>query len=162
MKIAHYTSVSLRKLKKSDLDDYYQLVGDSHVMEFISGTAYNYQEAENELNRIIDNNRLDFNIWAVENEQNEFVGIAMLQQEHETSANIGYRVLKKYWGMGYGLQIAQCLIQKAIKAKLLAVFADVDMENIASLRILNKLDFEEVEIRTNDLGREIGVFCLAL
>jgi ribosomal-protein-alanine N-acetyltransferase len=161
MKIAYHTSVSLRKLKKSDLERYYQLVGDEAVMEYI-GPAYNFQEAENELNRIIDNNRTDFNIWAAENEQHEFVGIGLLQQENETSANIGYRVLRKYWGNGYGLQIAQCLINKAAQDHLLAVFAEVDMKNTASLRILEELNFEEINIRTNDLGNEIGEFGLAL
>ena len=161
MKIAYHTSVSLRKLKKSDLELYYQLVGDDAVMSYI-GPAYNFQEAENELNRIIDNNRTDFNIWAAENEQHEFVGIGLLQQEHETSANIGYRVLRKYWGNGYGLQIAQCLINKAAQDDLLTVFAEVDMKNTASLRILEELYFEEISIRTNDLGNEIGEFGLAL
>ena len=161
MKIAYHTSVSLRKLKKSDLERYYQLVGDEAVMEYI-GPAYNFQEAENELNRIIDNNRPDFNIWAAENDLKEFVGIGLLQQEHETSANIGYRVLRKYWGNGYGLQIAQCLINKAAQDELLAVFAEVDMKNTASLRILEELYFEEINIRTNDLGNEIGDFGLAL
>jgi [ribosomal protein S5]-alanine N-acetyltransferase len=161
MKIAYHTSVSLRKLKKSDLERYYQLVGDEAVMEYI-GPAYNFQEAENELNRIIDNNRSDFNIWAAENELKEFVGIGLLQQEDETSANIGYWVLRKYWGNGYGLQIAQCLINKAAQDELLAVFAEVDIKNTASLRILEELYFEEINIRTNDLGNEIGDFGLAL
>ncbi len=158
MKLAHYTTVTLRKLRKSDLEDYYQLVGDTSVMAFI-GNAYNFQEAENELNRIIDNNRPDFNIWAAENEMQEFVGIGLLQQEHEKSANIGYRVLKKYWGNGYGLQIAQCLLQKASQNGLQAVYAEVEMENSASLKILEKLNFEEIEIRSNDMNNLIGLFC---
>ena len=158
MKLAHYTTVTLRKLRKSDLEDYYLLVGDRAVMAFI-GKAYSFQEAENELNRIIDNNRPDFNIWAAENEMQEFVGIGLLQQEHEKSANIGYRVLKKYWGNGYGLQIAQCLIQKAAQNSLKSVYAEVEMENTASLKILEKLNFEEIEIRSNDMNNLIGLFC---
>jgi RimJ/RimL family protein N-acetyltransferase len=161
MKIAYHTSVSLRKLNKSDLERYYQLVGDEAVMAYI-GPAYNFQEAENELNRIICNNRTDFNIWAAENEQHKFVGIGLLQQEHETSANIGYRVLRKYWGNGYGLQIAECLIQKAMQKNLIEIYAEVEMENLPSLKILEKLDFEEIEIRSNEIGNEIGLFCLKL
>jgi ribosomal-protein-alanine N-acetyltransferase len=162
MKIANYTSVSLRKLKKSDLEDYYQLVGDDAVMAFITGTAYNFQEAENELNRLVDNNRQDFNVWAAEDENNHFVGIGMLQQADDKSANIGYRVLRKYWRLGFGLQIAKCLIQKARQNKLRTIYAEVEMENHASLKILEKLDFEEIEIRTNEMGNEIGLFCLKL
>lgn len=162
MKIAHYTSVSLRKLKKSDLDDYYQLVGDSHVMAFISGSAYNFQEAEKELNHLIDNNRQDFNVWAAEDENNHFVGIGMLQQGTDKSGNIGYRVLRKYWRLGFGLQIAKCLIQKARQNRLSTIYAEVEMENLPSLKILEKLDFEEVEVRTNEIGNEIGVFSLTL
>jgi len=161
MKIAYHTTVRLRKLKKSDLDNYYQLVGDGAVMAYI-GPAYNYQEAENELNRIIENNRSDFMIWAAENEEKEFIGIGVLQQELETNGSIGYRVQKKFWGRGYGLQIAQCLINKAVEEDLLAVFAEVDMKNLASLRILEALGFEEVDIRTNELGNQIGVFGIAL
>jgi RimJ/RimL family protein N-acetyltransferase len=162
MKIANYTSVSLRKLKKTDLMDYYQLVGDEVVMTFITGTAYNYQEAENELNRLVDNNRQDFNVWAAEDEKNQFIGIGMLQQHDDKSGNIGYRVLRKFWGNGYGLQIAECLIQKAIQKNLIEIYAEVEMENLPSLKILEKLDFEEIEIRTNEMGNEIGLFCLKL
>jgi ribosomal-protein-alanine N-acetyltransferase len=158
MKLVHYTTVTLRKLRKSDLEDYYLLVGDRAVMAFI-GKAYSFQEAENELYRIIDNNRSDFNIWAAEDENKNFVGIGMLQQQKEDSCNIGYRVLKKYWGNGYGLQIAQCLIQKASQNGLQAVYAEVEMENSASLKILEKLNFEEIEIRSNDMNNLIGLFC---
>jgi ribosomal-protein-alanine N-acetyltransferase len=162
MKIANYASVSLRKLKKTDLEDYYQLVGDDAVMAFLTGTAYNYQEAENELNRLIDNYRQDFNVWAAEDENNNFVGIGMLQQGDDKSGNIGYRVLRKYWRLGFGFQIAKCILQKARQNKLSTVYAEVEMENLASLKILEKLNFEEIEIRTNEMENEIGLFCLKL
>lgn len=161
MKIAHYTSVSLRNLRKSDLDDYYQLVGDSNVMEFISDAVYNYDEAAAELNRLLEKKRKDFTVWAAENENHEFIGVGTLQIENNIG-HIGYRVLKKFWRLGYGLQIANCLIQKAKQYKLTELCAEVDMENAASLKILEKLDFTTVEIRTNDLGNEIGLYSLKL
>jgi L-amino acid N-acyltransferase YncA len=64
--------------------------------------------------------------------------------------------------LGFGLQIAKCLIQKARQNRLSTIYAEVEMENLPSLKILEKLDFEELEVRTNEIGNEIGVFSLTL
>ena len=156
-------SLSLRKLRQSDLDDYYMIVGDSEVMAYITGEAYSFQEAETELRRFVDRfgKHPVLGVWVAErNEDKAFVGIGGLIQVAEGSVDLGYRVLKEYWGSGYGFEIAKLLIEKAKSGKMDYLVAEVELENEASLNILEKLGFEEVEIKRNEMGNEVVFFKL--
>lgn len=154
-------SLTFRKLLFSDLDNYFLLVGDTDVMAFISNEPYSYGEAEQELKRLIAQylKHSKFGVWAVL-ESDEFVGTAMMLKEGEDSASIGYKVLKSKWGRGYGLKIGKLLIEKAKNSGIKTLFAEVEMENEASLNILHELIFEEVVIRKNEIGNEVGLFKL--
>lgn len=157
--------LTLRKLKYSDLENYYSIVGDADVMAYITGEAYSRQEAEQELQRLIERfgKHPVFGVWVAERSSDAaFVGVGGLIQVADSVADLGYRVLKSYWGKGYGLEIAKLLIEKAKVNGICRLVAEVELENEPSLNILEKLQFEELEIKRNEMGNEVGFFELKI
>jgi RimJ/RimL family protein N-acetyltransferase len=77
------------------------------------------------------------------NKTDEFLGLGslILNETKLDEAELGYMLLPRHWGKGYGSAIAQILIQKAIKTKLNRLTAVIDPKNIASRKILIKEGF---------------------
>jgi ribosomal-protein-alanine N-acetyltransferase len=151
-------ALSLRKLKNTDLDNYYKIVGDAETMAFILDAPYSKSESDHEVQRLIDRygKTIVYGVWVAETaEDQKFIGVGGLIQVGEKTADIGYRVLRKYWGQGYGLSIAKLLIRKAQEEGLEKLVAEVEKENKASIHILEKLGFEQTNNITNQLGNEV-------
>ena len=86
----------------------------------------------------------DFWIYAVERKSdNKFIGTLALVKDN-IDDEIGYRFLEKYWNNGYGFELCKGAImyckQKGYK-KIVAYCVD---ENMASAKILVKLNFTVV------------------
>lgn len=57
----------------------------------------------------------------------------------EGDEEIAYRFLEKYWGIGYGTEIAKGLIDHAFQTTAITrITADVNITNLKSAKILNK------------------------
>ena len=80
------------------------------------------------------------NIWGVfEKEEKEMIGLAALLTNDENNWELGYRFREKYWGKGYGTEIARGLINYSFNdLKIDKITADVDVKNKASVKILEK------------------------
>jgi ribosomal-protein-alanine N-acetyltransferase len=58
---------------------------------------------------------------------------------HQTIADMGYTLAKKYWGQGYGTEAAQCMTDFGFQVlKLHRIWATCRPENFASARVLEK------------------------
>lgn len=58
----------------------------------------------------------------------------------QSAPDIGYRMLKQYWGQGFGFEAAKAAMDYGINdLKLSNIFADAMVENIASNKILEKI-----------------------
>lgn len=85
--------------------------------------------------------------WAaISKDSAEFVGISVVIhldknpeiKEHE----IGYRLLKKYWGKGYATEMAKAMIAYGFDhLKLDDLFATTHPENLVSQKVLEKAGF---------------------
>ena len=61
---------------------------------------------------------------------------------------MGYTLHKKYWGKGYGTQLAKAILQYGFEIlELKKIVAEVDCQNIASVKILDRT-----------MNRKIGTF----
>lgn len=78
----------------------------------------------------------------------EFIGLGhlTLNEQKIKEAEIGYMILPKYYGKGYGSTIAKQLIELAKQTNLDMLKAVIDPENILSRRILIKQGFISEEI----------------
>jgi len=113
---------------------------DIEVMRYVTGKIATYDESIEKLRSWIDMYATKFSEWpfAVElKENNEFIGICGIIEENE----IGFRFLKKNWGLGYGTEIVDGVIRYARDLGLKNLIAEVIIENQSSYKILKRAGF---------------------
>ncbi|MCU0361490.1 MAG: GNAT family N-acetyltransferase [Bacteroidia bacterium] len=84
--------------------------------------------------------------WAlIEKQSGEFLGWAglkLVKEEingHNNFYDLGFRLMPNYWGCGYATEAATSLVKYASEIlKLKNLYAFVDVENKASIRVLEK------------------------
>ena len=111
-----------------------------------------------EKNKYYDN-RLGL-FLAFTKESDSYIGWFILRPDKaatddHTNLEIGYRLLKKAWGKGYGTEGAQALMEKGKKDfQATRFFASAMKENSASIKVMQKLGMtlEKEYIEQNDKG----------
>ncbi|WP_224484520.1 GNAT family N-acetyltransferase [Robertkochia aurantiaca] len=131
-----------RKLLKSDLARYHRMQNDQQVMKYVGGKTFSLEENIKDLENLIgfyNKPKNDFWVWAVvEKETDDFVGTCAIVSNKKKEEEIGYRLLKQYWGKGYGKEVTNGLIKYAFEVmKIREIVAYVDKENVSSVRILD-------------------------
>ncbi len=147
----------LSPLTLEDADDYHRLTGDPEVMRYITGRASSPAESRREVERLAARfaGPAGFGVWKAALPDGTFVGVGgLIPGEAEGTAEIGFRVLPCFWGQGFGLAIAYELLERARRQGLRELRATVDKANTASRRILDKLSFEVIGRKSNELGRK--------
>jgi len=136
----------VRKLRIEDFHAFHQMQSNANVMEYVRGTPMTLVENKEELPKLIDfysKPENDFWIYAVERKDDAaFVGTVALVKDDEDKDEIGYRFLEEYWGLGYGFEIVEGLVNYCKKIGLPNIVACVAIKNIASTKIIKKLGFE--------------------
>ena len=131
----------IRELKKSDSDNFFDMMGNPNVMIPIPQKTMTRNESDSKLNELITlEESTNKKIWSlIENKSNGFIGICGLLKNNENENEIAYRLREKYWGNGYGTEIAKGLIDFGFKnLNFDLVTADVNIENTKSVKILDK------------------------
>ena len=157
----------VRKLRIADFDAFHEMQSNINVMQYVRGSAMTFEENKEELPKLIDlysKPKNDFWIYAIERkEDTTFVGTVALVKDNNENDEIGYRFLEKFWGSGYGFEIAEGLVNycKVIgKSKIIACAA---IKNVASTRIIERLGFEFVsDFVSDDLNIPERKFILEL
>lgn len=143
----------VRKLEMSDLPSFHKMESNPNVLKYAIGKVKSLLEDEKELQELINkynkpNN--DFWIYVIELKvDKQFVGTVALVKD-EVDDEIGYRFLEEYWGLGFGSEICEALIQYAKKIHLPKLVGYVVDENIASMKILEKSGFKRMKSFIND------------
>jgi len=148
--------LQVRKLIFEDLKAFHKMQSNPKVMQFATGEVKTFEEHEIELKSLmkkydkIDN---DFWIYAIMRKKDEqfLETIALVKDANDDE--IGYRFLEEFWGLGYGLEVCQGLLRYCKSLKINSLIAYAIDENIASKKILEKLNFRKVkEFVSEDLG----------
>lgn len=147
--------LSVRNLKLADLGPFHEMQSDDQVMKYTTGHGFDEAENQKQLQQCIDcyaRPENEFWVWAIEQKTgNQFVGTCAIVP-HESRPEIGYRFLRKYFGLGFGQEICDGLIEHAISVmNVPEIVAFADLRNVASVKILDrsKLPFVE-EVRNDD------------
>jgi len=132
----------IRHFTQNDFEAYFDMVGNSDVMRYVKKTL-NLDEAKQELTKFIeyyDNEKIFFNIWAVEEKgSQQVVGLCGVYQNEDNEIEIAYRLRASFWGNGFGSEIAKGLLEYCFKEfKVEKLVAYVVKENIGSVKILEK------------------------
>ena len=138
----------IRKLILEDLEPFHQLENNSKVLKYATGEVKGFKANEKELIELIaksDKHLNDFWIYAVERKSDtKFLGTLALVKDN-IDDEIGYRFLEEYWGCGYGFELCEGVIKYCKQIGLNKIIAYCVDENIASAKILAKLNFKIVD-----------------
>src|SRR5690554_2171777 len=125
-------------------------------MEMITERTIEKDEAQTDFSKLIQNNKLKENFGnfkIIDNETNEFIGLAKLEitTEKDEEAELGYMILPKHWGKGIAGKVGKQLIESVKEQKQIErLFAIIDPKNIPSRKILINNGFESKEFKDFD------------
>ncbi|NND78226.1 MAG: GNAT family N-acetyltransferase [Flavobacteriales bacterium] len=138
--------LELHKYNADMLAEIATIYSDKNVMRYIrDGKPYSVENIDNTLSKVIKNYRsgTQQGHWAVYNESKEYIGKALLLPwDNKIDFEIGYIVLPRFWGKGYGKQMAKKIFDKAREDGHEKLIATVHRKNKASIRILKDLGFK--------------------
>jgi len=133
--------LSVRKLKDTDTDDFFDMMGNPKVMNPVPRPAMTRPESDAKL-KLLMQQGVDSNtqIRAItEAGKDEFMGICGFLVNSENQHEIAYRLREKFWGIGFGTEIAKGLLNHGFNTLGYdEIIGDVFIENIPSVKILEK------------------------
>jgi ribosomal-protein-alanine N-acetyltransferase len=142
----------VRKFTPEDLDPLVELRSDDEVIKYLGGRRLQNPEAiAKRLQFYLDcYARFGFGMCAlVWKETGEMFGWSGLQPlDGTTEIEVGYGMIKKFWGMGIGYECARAWIRYGFeKANLERIVAVASPENTGSWRIMEKcgMRYEKTE-----------------
>ena len=118
------------------------------VMQFADGEVDTFEGHRKELITLINKYEIvnnDFWIYAIERKIDEkFLGTLALVKDGDDD-EIGYRFLEEYWNKGYGKEVCKATLKYCKHIGMQELIAYCTVENRASIRILENLNFKVVE-----------------
>lgn len=143
----------LREIQPSDADALFELDSDPEVHRYLGNAPVKSREKILEIINFIRGQYDAFGIgrWAVVLKENKkFIGWAGLKYVDEPLDafpyyyDLGYRLIRKYWGKGYATEASIALIDYAFhKLKIPCVYALIETGNLRSRRVLEKAGFHK-------------------
>jgi len=142
----------LRHYTEEDRGDFIALFTDAAVMKYVGDGVLTVEQAEKFWRKLFEKlYPQGFNIWAVFTKEDScYVGHAGIypRQTKKDDWEFVYFLCRDAWGNGYATEVARRLVKFAFEElNLTEVFATVDDEHIASIRVLKKagMNFQNYE-----------------
>jgi len=148
----------LRRYTESDKDNLINLFTDAAVMKYVGDGVLTEAQAEAWWQKLFETlYPQDFNIWAVfTKEDSRYVGHAGIypRPTKKEDWEFVYFLNRNNWGKGYATEIARRIIKYGFEElNLSEVFATVDDEHSASIRVLEKTGMSFKTYEFDDDGR---------
>jgi len=136
----------IRKFHLADDEAMKSIFCDPEVMKYGVGVQ-NCEWIKDWINECLENyyRKWGFGAWAVvEKKSNSVIGYCGLfyfpDINGRSEIEVGYRLAKKFWGVGYATEAAKAVIQYAFDTLCIKrLIAMVDPYNVASLGVVEKL-----------------------
>ena len=133
--------LAVRSFRESDKDLFFKMMSNPNVMNPIPQKVMTKSESDLKFEelRSAKNSSLQ-NIWVLtEKERNEFIGLCGFLKNDEEEDEIAYRLMERYWGNGYGTEIAKGLVEFGFtEMRSNKITADVNIANLKSVKILER------------------------
>lgn len=131
----------VRKLNTNDSKLFFELMSNPNVMNPIPQKVFTKIESDTKLNDLIlleESSKTK--IWCLTEKGNDsLIGICGLLKNDENDNEIAYRLIERFWGKGYGTEIAKGLIEYSFEnLNFEKITADVNIENKKSSKIIEK------------------------
>ncbi len=146
-----------REFNENDVQLLLELNSNPNVIKYVHKASPTIENSTATLQNIIlpQYKLYGFGRWAVHlKSNNEFIGWCGLKYLKEADEiDLGYRFKEDYWGKGYGYEAAKTTIDYGFNTlKLNKIFARALPQNIASIRIMEKLGMQYVGDVIDDDG----------
>jgi ribosomal-protein-alanine N-acetyltransferase len=133
--------LGFRSFEENDLDYLLTLDADPETMSFFPGGVRSRQEIEINIKKYVTAyNEKGYSTFLVfDTNSGEFIGRAGFGDVESGETEVGYLVLKKYWGKGYATRILKILLSWAksnIKKDKIIAFTPIN--HLASERVMQK------------------------
>ena len=131
----------VRKLNKNDSELFFELMSNPNVMNPIPQKVFTRIESSTKLTELISLEKSSkTKIWSLTEQGNDsFIGICGFLKNNENDDEIAYRLIERFWGKGYGTEIAKGLIEYSFEIlNFKKITADVNTDNKKSSKILEK------------------------
>lgn len=141
--------LSFIKYQEQDFDEYYTIVQQDEVMQYISGKGLTVEKAREKFRSILEQGAAEdpLGYFKVYGRDAVFVGDCKLVRYKQDPAllEIGYILKPEYWGQGLGTLICQKILAFADEvAPLKDIVGLIDPENKASKKLLEKFGFTTI------------------
>lgn len=145
----------LREMLPSDVDGMFELDSDPEVHRYLGNKPVTTRTQVIDVISFIRQQYIDNGIgrWAIiDKKTNEFMGwtglklVTELTNHHINYYDLGYRLLRKYWGKGIATETALISLEYAFdKLNADVVYAMADCENDGSNKVLKKAGLKFIE-----------------
>ena len=159
----------LGEVLPTDNESIFELDSDRDVHQYLGDPIIHTIEDSQEIIANIRHHYKNNGIgrWAViEKATNQFMGWCGLQLEtktvnhHTNFYDLGYRLIKRYWGFGFATESAKAVLTYGFdKLCISEVFADADINNVASKKVLKKVGLRHIET-FDDEGYAVAWFTI--
>jgi RimJ/RimL family protein N-acetyltransferase len=154
----------LREFVPDDLEAFCRLVSDPDVTRFTGDGGKSRDEVKQGLEERVfaDYRKYGYGRWAtVLKATGRVIGFAGLKYLDEVDAvDLGYRFFKEYWGRGLATEASAAVLRHGFESLgLERVIGITDVENQASIRVLEKLGFAYQDTRTHR-GHQVAWYVL--
>lgn len=132
----------LRPVTPADAEDLYSLERDPEVMRYLNGGKATPRHPPVDHGQLFRMPRgTEDDVWAaLGSADDHFIGWFALGPTVDGVARLGYRLHRRAWGRGLGLEGAAALVEHGFRTlKLVAIHADTMTVNWSSRRIMEKL-----------------------
>lgn len=157
------TRLRLEPFAPKHLDGLYEMNRDPEVMRYISGRPDTLENVRASIERVQGRwERLGFSWWAfIEKATGDVIGAGCIQHlghEEDRPLEIGWRLHRGKWGLGFASEAAQRMARFAfedLRAPLLT--AVCDPENLSSRRVMERLGMSDCGT-TRAYGQELAYY----
>lgn len=150
----------LREIYPEDDAGLFELDSNPEVHRYLGNNPVSNIEQIRQVIQYIRQQYLDNGIgrWAIiEKNSNHFVGWTGLKlvkdniNNHQNYYDLGYRLIQKYWGLGYASESARASLEYGFhQLNIPVIYATAEAGNLASKNVLHKMGFRHVECFEQD------------
>jgi RimJ/RimL family protein N-acetyltransferase len=158
-KILETPRLYLREMTAEDAESAYLLNSDPEVIRYTGdGPFESVSEARDFLANYESYKKYGFGRWAmILKETGEYLGWCGLKYTPELDeSDIGYRLMKKFWGSGYASEAAEACIELGFtRFGMKTIIGRAMPANTASIRVLEKIGLTYLEDRLTEGTEEV-------
>ncbi len=145
----------LREILPSDDKGMFALDSDKDVHKYLGNKPIISIEQARQTIDLVRQQYIDNGIgrWAIiDKNTNNFIGwtglklVKELTNNHKNYYDLGYRLIKKYWGKGFATETAKASLDYGFSTlNLTEIFGTADINNLASRNVLEKAGLKYIE-----------------